>query len=28
MLIQLSDISVPRNLRGPVLVDEYGLPRY
>lgn len=28
MLIQLSDIPVPRNLRGPILVDEYGLPRY
>jgi integrase len=28
MLVQLSDISVPYNLRGPVLVDQYGLPRY
>ncbi|KRB81050.1 site-specific integrase [Noviherbaspirillum sp. Root189] len=28
MVIQLFDNSVPRNLRGPALVDEYGLPRY
>ncbi|HEX7643462.1 MAG TPA: site-specific integrase [Burkholderiaceae bacterium] len=28
MLIQLSDASVPRNLRGPTLIDACGLPRY
>ena len=28
MLTQLSDVSVPRNLRGSILVDEHGLPRY
>jgi hypothetical protein len=28
MLLQLSNISVPRSLRGPILVDESGLPRY
>ncbi|HKT97099.1 MAG TPA: site-specific integrase [Paraburkholderia sp.] len=28
MLRRLSDASVPPELRGPVLVDRYGLPRY
>ena len=28
MLIQLSGVSVPRSLHGPVLVDAHGLPRY
>ncbi len=28
MLIQLSDLAVPSSLRGPVLIDELGLPRY
>ena len=28
MLLQLLNLSVPRNLRGPILVDEFGLPRY
>lgn len=28
MIIQLNDCQVPRSLRGPVLVDSKGLPRY
>ena len=28
MLIQLSDRTVPRSLRGPALIDNHGLPRF
>lgn len=28
MFIQLSNANVPSNLRGPVLIDTLGLPRY
>jgi integrase len=28
MIIQLNDCQVPRSLRGPVLIDASGLPRY